>query len=100
MGVDTRRLNILVTLILVTACGRADEVLSVDNYSCDSVPRPANASLPLSTFSDDWFQVYETANGVFSIVEPYQLQETISHLIVGEDRGHTGPDGLQSHSVG
>jgi glyoxylase-like metal-dependent hydrolase (beta-lactamase superfamily II) len=79
-------INILVTLILVAGCGRADEVLSVDDYSCDSVPRPANAKLPLSTFSDDWFQVYETADGVYSIVEPYQLQETISHLIVGEDR--------------
>jgi glyoxylase-like metal-dependent hydrolase (beta-lactamase superfamily II) len=84
--VDTRRLNILVTLILVAGCGRTDEALSVDDYSCDSVPRPENARLLLSAFSDDWFQVYETANGVFSIVEPYQLQETISHLIVGEDR--------------
>jgi len=79
-------INVLVTLILVTGCGRADEALSVDNYSCSSVPRPENARLPLSTISDDWFQVYETANGVFSIVEPYQLQETVSHLIVGEDR--------------
>ena len=86
MGVDIRRLNILVIFILVAGCDRADEALSVDNYSCSSVPRPANAGLPLSAFSDDWFQVYETASGVFSIVEPYQLQETISHLIIGEDR--------------
>jgi len=79
-------ISIVFMLILVAGCGRNDEALSVDDYSCDSVPRPENARLLLSTFSDDWFQVYETANGVFSIVEPYQLQETISHLIVGEDR--------------
>jgi len=79
-------ISVLAALILVTGCGRSDKVLSVDDYSCDSVPRPENAELPLSTFSDDWFQVYETADGVYSIVEPYQLQETISHLIVGEDR--------------
>lgn len=76
----------LVALMLVAACRTVGEPLSVDNYSCASVPRPANAELPLSPFSDDWFQVYETADGVYSIVEPYQLQETISHLIVGRDR--------------
>lgn len=79
-------INILATLILVAGCDRADEALSVDNYNCDSVPRPENAKLPLSELSDDWFQVYEAADGVYSIVEPFQLQETISHLIVGEDR--------------
>ena len=73
-------------MLLLSACGPADEALSVGNYSCDLVPRPENEKLPLSDFSDDWFQVYETADNVFSIVEPYQLQETISHLIVGEDR--------------
>jgi glyoxylase-like metal-dependent hydrolase (beta-lactamase superfamily II) len=79
-------INVLTTLILVAGCDRADEALSVDNYSCDSVPRPENAKMPLSTLSDDWYQVYEAADGVYSIVEPFQLQETISHLIVGEDR--------------
>jgi len=79
-------INILVALILVAGCNRANEAPSVDNYSCDSVPRPENAKLSLSTLSDDWFQVYETVDGVYSIVEPYQLQETISHLIVGEER--------------
>jgi len=79
-------INILFALILAASCDGADEALSVDNYGCDSIPRPENAKLPLSTFSDDWYQVYEAADGVYSIVEPYQLQETISHLIVGEDR--------------
>jgi len=79
-------INVLIALILVAGCDRADEELSVDNYSCDSVPRPENSKMQLSRFSDDWYQVYEAAGGVYSIVEPYQLQETISHLIVGEDR--------------
>jgi len=81
-------INILVALILAAGCDGADEALSVDNYNCDSIPRPENAKLPLSPFSDDWYQVYEAAEGVYSIVEPYQLQETISHLIVGEDRAN------------
>ena len=54
--------------------------------TCEGLPRKENAALPLSAASDDWFQVYETADGVFSIVEPYQYEESISHLIVGDER--------------
>ena len=54
--------------------------------ACEGLPRKENAALQLSTASDDWFQVYETSEGVYSIVEPYQIEESISHLIVGGDR--------------
>jgi glyoxylase-like metal-dependent hydrolase (beta-lactamase superfamily II) len=78
-------ISVFIALLLAVTSYANDESLSVDNYACDSVPRPENASLPLSAESDDWYQVYESADGVFSIVEPYQLQETISHLIVGKE---------------
>ena len=77
---------VFVATILVASCDSLVPAQSVDNYSCDSVPRPGNASMPLSTASDDWYQVYESAGGVYSIVEPFQIQETISHLIVGDER--------------
>ena len=64
-----QHIYVLVALILAAANGNTDEALSVDNYSCDSVPRPENAGLPLSELSDDWYQVYEAADGVYSIVE-------------------------------
>jgi glyoxylase-like metal-dependent hydrolase (beta-lactamase superfamily II) len=70
--------------LAATACKAPDQPLSVDNYTCDSIPRPENAELPLAAVSDDWYQVRESAAGVYSIVEPFQIQETISHLIVGE----------------
>ena len=54
--------------------------------ACEGLPRNENAALPLSDVSDDWFQVYETSEGVYSIVEPYQYEESISHLIVGDER--------------
>ena len=54
--------------------------------ACDELPRPENAALPLSAASDDWFQVYETSPGVFSIVEPYKVEDSISHLIIGNER--------------
>ncbi|MDJ0699497.1 MAG: MBL fold metallo-hydrolase [Woeseiaceae bacterium] len=67
-------------------CGKPAPVLSVEDYSCDNIPRPENAKLVLHPVSDDYFQVYESAPGVYSIVEPYQIQETISHLILGTQR--------------
>ncbi|MBT7753304.1 MAG: hypothetical protein HN640_04500 [Gammaproteobacteria bacterium] len=39
-----------------------------------------------SSYSDGWFNVYKTHNNVYSIVEPYQYQETISHLIIGQNK--------------
>lgn len=54
--------------------------------ACEGLPRNENAALPLSDVSDDWFRVYETSEGVYSIVEPYQYEESISHLIVGDER--------------
>lgn len=50
---------------------------------CADLPNEANGRVPVSTASDDWFQIYESAPGVYSIAEPYQAQGTISHLIIG-----------------
>ncbi len=53
---------------------------------CDNLPRPANAALKLVSSADDWYQVYEAGPGVFALVEPYQYQEAISYLILGNSR--------------
>ena len=45
-----------------------------------------NDKFALSSYSDEWFHVYKTHNNVYSIVEPYQYQESISHLIIGENK--------------
>ena len=80
------RLNpgILLALLLF-GCNAEETVLSVEDYTCNNIPRPENTKLALHDSSDDWFQVYESAPGVYSIVEPFQIQETISHLIVGDE---------------
>lgn len=86
IAIKNRPALFLFAFVLVAACNSDKKPLSTEGYSCDSVPRPGNASLPLSMASDDWYQVYESAEGVYSIVEPLQIQETISHLIVGNER--------------
>ena len=51
---------------------------------CERLPRPEFAVLSRHAASDDWFEVYELAPGTFAIYEPWQWQEVISWLIVGE----------------
>jgi glyoxylase-like metal-dependent hydrolase (beta-lactamase superfamily II) len=76
--------------VLLAGCqgepGTSREETELFADACAGLPRKENAALPLSAASDEWFQVYETSDGVYSIVEPYQFQESISHLIVGTER--------------
>lgn len=53
---------------------------------CDQLPRPAFRALERVPVRDDWFQVYRVADRVFAIYEPYQFQEVISYLILGNER--------------
>ena len=84
-----RAFQLLITLLLVAGCqaeqGTPEVTEGTFAQVCEDLPREKNAKLPLSEASDDWFQVYNVSEGVYSITEPYQFQETISHLIVGED---------------
>lgn len=53
---------------------------------CKKLPRPAYAKLERVPNADSWFQVYKIRPGVFAIYEPWQLEEVISYLIVGDKR--------------
>jgi len=53
---------------------------------CRALPRPEYKTLERVSISDPWFEVYKPAQGVFAIYEPHQAEETISYLIVGEQR--------------
>ena len=56
---------------------------SAYKHTCDT---NFNDQFALSEYSNDWFQVYKTHQNVYSIVEPYQYQESISHLIIGKNK--------------
>ncbi len=53
---------------------------------CDRLPRPQWSTYEKHPASNDWFEVYEIEPGIFSIYEPWQWQEVISWLIVGNER--------------
>ena len=78
----------LITLILLSINTYSEEKAEIfddftNKHTCDT---NFNAEFTLTKHSDSWFQVYKTHNNVYSIVEPYQYQEAISHLIIGENK--------------
>jgi glyoxylase-like metal-dependent hydrolase (beta-lactamase superfamily II) len=52
---------------------------------CERLPRPAYAQFDKHGASNDWFEVYEVGPDIFAIYEPFQWQEVISYLIVGNE---------------
>jgi len=61
---------------------------------CSELPRPANAALEPGPVTDPWFQIYSAAPGVYALAEPWQFQEVISYLILGERRALLFDSGL------
>ncbi len=58
------------------------------------LPRAAWAAYAKVEQSQDWFEVYRVADGVFAIYEPGQFEEVISYLIVGSERALLFDTGL------
>lgn len=54
---------------------------------CSNVPHSQYAGLERVEVADDWFEVYRVAPAVYAIYEPFQFQEVISYLILGEGGG-------------
>jgi len=52
---------------------------------CGRLPRTGYKDLDKSKVSNDWFEVYEVDAGVWAIYEPFQWQEVISYLIIGNE---------------
>jgi glyoxylase-like metal-dependent hydrolase (beta-lactamase superfamily II) len=53
----------------------------------EKLPRPIYASLERKTVSQEWYEVYELTVDTLAIYEPYQFEEAISYLVLGEDKG-------------
>jgi glyoxylase-like metal-dependent hydrolase (beta-lactamase superfamily II) len=50
-------------------------------------PRPAWVTLEKVGVLQGWFEVYKLPDGTYAIYEPYQFEEAISYLVLGEERG-------------
>lgn len=69
-------------LVVAAACPATAQITDF----CTEMPRTENARFEKLDSSNDWFDVYELAPGIYSLHEPHQWQEVISYLIVGNER--------------
>jgi len=53
---------------------------------CSELPRIGWAGYEKHAASGTWFQVYRLKEGLYAIAEPYQWEEVISYLMIGQDR--------------
>jgi glyoxylase-like metal-dependent hydrolase (beta-lactamase superfamily II) len=75
-----RLITLVITIQLMTINYASAEL---KNF-CDRLPRASYANLEKHTVSNDWFEVYQLESDIYAIYEPFQWQEVISYLIIGE----------------
>lgn len=52
----------------------------------EKLPRPIYARLEKVKISQKWFEVYRLTPDTYAIYEPYQFEEAISYLLIGEEK--------------
>lgn len=78
--------SLLMTLIVLSGCHHKPNPADSMAEFCQKLPRPEYAQLKRVENNSDWFELYIVAPGVIAIYEPFQWQETISYLILGDDK--------------
>ena len=76
----------LTTLFVLCICACTPDTKSGPELWCDQQLRPELAELESVSVSSNWFKVYRVGEGVFAIMEPYNFQEVISFLILGDNK--------------
>jgi len=66
---------------------------------CNHPLRPGLEKLKEVKTSRPWFKVYDVGNGTFAICEPYNWEETISYLIIGQKRALLFDSGMGLDSI-
>jgi len=63
-----------------------DRSLLIAKNWWDKLPRKIYASLERVPIKQNWFQVYRVLPDIYVFYEPYQYEEAISTLVLGEDK--------------
>ncbi len=91
-----KSIRVLLLLVLFTHCSpRPSDTTSW----CNQPLRPQlNQYIEIPT-RQPWFRVYEVGKGVYAIVEPYNFQEVISYLILGNEHNILFDTGMGMGSI-
>jgi glyoxylase-like metal-dependent hydrolase (beta-lactamase superfamily II) len=63
-----------------------DRKLLIPDRWWDKLPRKIYSSLERVSVSQDWFEVYRVKPDIYVFYEPYQYEEALSTLILGEEK--------------
>lgn len=94
--------KLLITLLLfpfliISGCSSKD--ISDSSNWCDEILRPQFSTLEEISNSSNWFKTYKVGDGVFAIAEPYNYQEIISYLIIGDSSALLFDTGMGMGSI-
>jgi len=64
----------------------ADRKLLIADHWWDKLPRKIYSSLERVPCSQDWFEVYKVKPDIYVFYEPYQYEEALSTLVIGENK--------------
>lgn len=84
----------LMISVLITTCARDEESFSQAARSrlirpakwWENLPRPVYLKLEKVETSQDWYEVYKLLDNTYAIYEPYQFEEAICYLLIGEEK--------------
>lgn len=84
---NARVASALFAALAVTACAEtpSDRPTELPSF-CGEIPRAGWATYEKQASSNEWFHVYRLADDLYAITEPFQWQEVINYLIMGEDK--------------
>lgn len=88
-------------LIIVAVCQLScneTQVNDQDNW-CNEVDLSMYTGLREIESSSDWFHIFEVGKDVFAIAEPFNYEEVISFLILGEERALLFDTGMGIDSI-
>lgn len=69
----------------LSACTDQPEGKATPKF-CAEIPRAGWAAYEKQASSNSWFHVYRLADDLYAITEPFQWQEVINYLILGQDK--------------
>ena len=88
-------------ILIITGCANATSQTNnnPDTSWCNHQPREAFKKLKEIKISNSWFKVYSAGDNVIAISEPYNFEEVISYLILGNRKALLFDTGLGLDSI-
>lgn len=92
---------LLLFILLLTNAGHAycQSIDTKDTTICNHPLRKSFEKLPEIKITSNWYKVYQVGKGVIAIVEPYNFEEVISYLIVGNTKALLFDTGMGVESI-